>query len=161
MHAHPRAVALEQLAHDHRQPADMVQMAVRDDDEIQFDVAQQRKVRQRAEPGRLRVQAAVHQDVQVADHQQKRIGADAALDFLESVEVGSFTLVALSSEDLARCRELILQYRGLSLGLADATVVVTAERLKVQRVFTVDQRHFRAIQPRGLGHFIILPADQE
>jgi predicted nucleic acid-binding protein len=90
-----------------------------------------------------------------------RLGTDAALDFLESVESGAFTLVAPSSEDLARCRELILQYRDLSLGLADATVVATAERLKIQRVFTVDQRHFRAIQPRGLGHFIILPADQE
>jgi len=26
---------------------------------------------------------------------------------------------------------------------------------------TVDQRHFRAIQPLGLGHFVILPADRE
>jgi uncharacterized protein len=47
------------------------------------------------------------------------------------------------------------------VGLADATVVATAERLKIQRLFTVDQRHFRAIQPRGLSHFVILPADQE
>jgi len=90
-----------------------------------------------------------------------RLGIDAALDFLESVESGSFTLVAPSSEDLTRCRELILQYRDLSLGLADATVVATAERLKIQRVLTVDQRHFRAIQPRGLGHFVLLPADKE
>jgi predicted nucleic acid-binding protein len=90
-----------------------------------------------------------------------RLGADAALDFLDSVMSGSFTLVVPSSEDLARCRELILQYRGLPLGLADAAVVATAERLKIQRVFTVDERHFRAIQPRGLGHFILFPADKE
>jgi len=88
-----------------------------------------------------------------------RLGTDASLDFLESVDSGAFTLVAPSSEDLARCRELIRQYRDLSLGLADATVIATAERL-IQRVFTVDERHFRAIQPRGLAHFIILPADQ-
>src|SRR3989442_190219 len=90
-----------------------------------------------------------------------RLGTDASLDFLESVDSGAFTLVAPSSEDLARCRELIRQYRDLSLGLADATVIATAERLKIQRAFTVDERHFRAIQPHGLGHFIILPADQE
>jgi predicted nucleic acid-binding protein len=89
-----------------------------------------------------------------------RLGGDAALDFLQSIEVGAFTLVPSSSEDLARCREPMLQYRGLKLGLADATVVATAERLKIQRLFTVDQRHFRAIQPRGLGHFVILPADR-
>jgi predicted nucleic acid-binding protein len=89
-----------------------------------------------------------------------RLGIDAALDFLASIESGAFSLVAPSTEDLARCRELILQYRGLALGLADATVVATAERLKIHRVFTVDQRHFRAIQPLGLSHFVILPADQ-
>jgi predicted nucleic acid-binding protein len=90
-----------------------------------------------------------------------RLGVDASLDFLESVESGAFTLVPLSSEDLARCRAVIVQYRDLTLGLADATVVATAERLQIQRLFTVDQRHFRAIQPIGLGHFIILPADQD
>jgi predicted nucleic acid-binding protein len=90
-----------------------------------------------------------------------RLGADAALDFLQSIEIGAFTVVTPSAEDLSRCRELILQYRGLTLGLADATVVATAERLQIQRLFTMDQRHFRAIQPRGLGHFILLPADQE
>jgi uncharacterized protein len=90
-----------------------------------------------------------------------RLGINAALDLLESVELGTFTLVSPSANDLARCRELMLQYRGLALGLADATGVATAERLKIQRLFTVDQRHFRAIEPRGLGYFVLLPADQK
>jgi len=90
-----------------------------------------------------------------------RLGVNASLEFLESIESGAFTLVPPSSEDLARCRALIAQYRDLTLGLADATVVATAERLRIQRVFSVDERHFRAIEPRGLGHFIILPADKE
>ena len=58
-----------------------------------------------------------------------RLGTGAALDFLESIETGSFTLVALSSEDLIRCRQLMLQYRDLPLGFADATVVATAEKV--------------------------------
>ncbi len=90
-----------------------------------------------------------------------RLGVDASLEFLESVESGAFTLVVPTFEDLARCRALVEQYRDLTLGLADAMVVATAERLRIQRVFSVDQRHFRAIPPRGLGHFILLPADQE
>src|SRR5690349_7870823 len=52
-----------------------------------------------------------------------RLGVDAALDLLESVERGAFTLVFPTSEDLARCRALIHQYRDLRLGLADAFVV--------------------------------------
>jgi predicted nucleic acid-binding protein len=91
----------------------------------------------------------------------KHLGADACVELLESIEAGAFTLVVPTSDDLTRCRELMVQYRDLSVGLADATVVATAERLQIQRVFTVDQRHFRAIQPRGMGHFILLPADHE
>jgi predicted nucleic acid-binding protein len=89
-----------------------------------------------------------------------RLGAAAGIDFLESIEQGAFTVIPLLIEDVARCREIMVQYRDLKVGLADATVVVTAERLKIQRVFTFDQRHFRALQPRGLGSFIILPADR-
>lgn len=89
-----------------------------------------------------------------------RLGVDAALSFLESVKGGAFTLVIPTLHDLARCRDLIIQYRDLRLGLADASVVAMAERLKIQRLFTVDQRHFRTIQPRGFSHFILLPADR-
>jgi predicted nucleic acid-binding protein len=89
-----------------------------------------------------------------------RLGVDAALDFVRSVESGAFALVGLSAEDLARSRELLAQYRDLGIGLADATVVATAERLRIPRLLSVDQRHFRAIQPRGLDHFVLVPLDQ-
>ena len=89
-----------------------------------------------------------------------RLGAKASTDFLESVEAGAFTLVPLLVEDVSRCRELTAKYHDLPLGLADATVVVTAERLQLRRIFTVDQRHFRAVQSPELGPFIILPADE-
>jgi len=52
-----------------------------------------------------------------------------------------------------------MQYRDLEIGLADATIVAAAERLAIPRVLTQDQRHFRAIQPRGFEHFMLLPAD--
>jgi predicted nucleic acid-binding protein len=90
-----------------------------------------------------------------------RLGADAALDFLQSVEQGAFTLVDFRSDDLARCRELVGQYRDLPLGIADASVVATAERLNIPRLLTVDERHFRAVKPRPFNHFILLPADRQ
>ena len=34
-----------------------------------------------------------------------------------------------------------------------------AERLGLPRLLTQDQRHFRAIHPRGFDHFVLLPAD--
>ncbi|HEV3083906.1 MAG TPA: PIN domain-containing protein [Gemmataceae bacterium] len=88
-----------------------------------------------------------------------RLGADAAFQFLEAVEQGDFTLIPLLALDLARCRELLVQYRDLEIGLADATIVAAAERLGLPRLLTQDQRHFRAIHPRGFDHFVLLPAD--
>ena len=57
---------LGMLAHDHRQAADVIQMTVRDDDEVELDAAQQFELRQGAYAGCLGVQAAVDQNVQAA-----------------------------------------------------------------------------------------------
>jgi hypothetical protein len=58
-------------------------------------------------------------------------------------------LESFTAEDLARVRELIATYRALDIGLADAAVVTTAERLKIPRILTVDERDFRAIPPEA------------
>lgn len=87
------------------------------------------------------------------------LGIDAELDFLQGIADGNFELIHPTAEDLSRCQELILQYRDLPLGLADASVVATAERLAIPRLLTLDQRHFRVVKPRGISHFLLLPSD--
>jgi predicted nucleic acid-binding protein len=87
------------------------------------------------------------------------LGIDAELDFLEAVASGAFTLESLTPADIARCRELIETYRTLDLGLADAAVIATAERLGVDRILTVDERDFRAVRSKTGKPFVILPAD--
>jgi len=89
----------------------------------------------------------------------RRLGRDAAFEFIEAVEQGDFTLVALSTADFVRCRKVVAQYRALEIGLADASIVAAAERLNVARLLTQDHRHFRAITSRQISHFILLPAD--
>ena len=86
------------------------------------------------------------------------LGVGAELDFLDAISAGHFTLEPLLEDDLRRCRELIELHRDSDLGLADAAVIATAERLKVKRVLTVDERHFRAVRPNK-SPFVILPAD--
>lgn len=88
-----------------------------------------------------------------------RLGQEAAIDFLESVEQGAFLLVPMLSADLRRALELIKKYRDLHLGIADGGVAAAAERLGIPRLLTLDERYFRAIKPTGFDHFVLLPAD--
>lgn len=86
------------------------------------------------------------------------LGVEAELDFLDGIISGAYTLESFTTEDLRRARELIATYRALDIGLADAAVIATAERLKIHRILTVDERDFRAIRPKR-GTFTLLPAD--
>ena len=88
------------------------------------------------------------------------LGVQAELDFLESIQTGAFALEPFTNPDLERCRELIAQYRDLDLGLADASVMATAERFGVFRVLTVDERHFRAVVSKQKRPFTLIPADE-
>ena len=110
-----------------------------------------------AEIGPLLVPVVLLAEVDYLLH--SRLGANAALDFLTALQHEEFTLVPLLSVDLPRCRELTVQYRDLEIGLADATVVAAAERLQINRILTLDYRHFRVVAPRNLPQFTLLPAD--
>jgi predicted nucleic acid-binding protein len=55
---------------------------------------------------------------------------------------------------------LIAKYRDLDLGLADASVVATAERFAVHRLFTVDERDFRVVLSKEGRPFTLIPADE-
>jgi predicted nucleic acid-binding protein len=110
-----------------------------------------------SEPGALYLPVILLAEIDYLLHE--RLGADAALEFVEAVEQGDFTLVPLLEPDVKRCRELVAQYRDLHIGLADCSIVAAAERLQVYRLLTLDHRHFRAVTPRNYSHFSLLPAD--
>ena len=88
-----------------------------------------------------------------------RLGIAAELDFLDDIMGGSFNLEQFSHADLVRSRALVAKYRDLDLGLADAAVIATAERLHVDRILTVDVRDFRAVRSESGKPFVLLPAD--
>jgi len=86
------------------------------------------------------------------------VGIHAELDFIADIMDGSYQLEPLLADDFRRCYDLINQYQGLDLGLADTAVMVIAERLDIYRVLTVDERDFRAVKPKKKP-FVLLPAD--
>ncbi len=87
------------------------------------------------------------------------LGVDAELDFLASLRSGAFQLEQLLPEDLDRCCALIERHRDLDLGLADSSVMATAERRGTLHILTVDERDFRPVVSRSGKPFVLLPAD--
>jgi len=77
----------------------------------------------------------------------RRLPPEAWLVFLGDVIAGVYRIEPPTGADLARCRDLQVQYADLSLGVVDASVVALAERLGEPKVATLDQRHFRAVRP--------------
>jgi predicted nucleic acid-binding protein len=88
-----------------------------------------------------------------------KLGTDAEIDFLDDIIASIFTLVPFTAIDVIRSRDLVVTYRDLDLGLADAAVIATAERLGVRRILTVDERDFRAVRGADGKPFRLLPAD--
>jgi predicted nucleic acid-binding protein len=89
----------------------------------------------------------------------RELGTDASLELLSDVARGAYALAGFRDEDVAVAREVIDRYRDLGIGLADASLVVLAEREGTRRILTLDERHFRALRASDGRPFVLLPAD--
>ena len=89
-----------------------------------------------------------------------RVSLKAATALLDQVADGAYRLEPMGPEDVARASEIIGRYHDLELGLADASIVVLAERHGTHDLLTLDERHFRAVAGPGGRPFRVLPADR-
>ncbi len=88
----------------------------------------------------------------------ERGGAGAETAFLRAFEAGDFTLADLTPADVTRMADLVERYADLGLGGTDASLVAIAERLGIERVATLDRRHFGVVRPNHVEAFTLLPA---
>jgi len=89
-----------------------------------------------------------------------RVSRAAARRLLVEVGNGAYQLEPFTSADVKRAVEILDKFHDLDVGIADASVVVLAERYGVRDVLTLDERHFRALRDNKGRPFRILPADQ-
>jgi predicted nucleic acid-binding protein/plasmid stability protein len=75
-----------------------------------------------------------------------RLGVAAEVRFLGDLAAGVLTPEPVLAGDWSRIAELTARYGDLPLGTVDASVVTTAERLKVSEVATLDRRHFGVVR---------------
>lgn len=89
----------------------------------------------------------------------KYLGRAAEEAVFEDILEGTYLREPCLDDDLFRARELIRMYREHDIGLVDATILATAERLNVPRILTLDHRHFRTLKFRNRKPVTIVPAD--
>lgn len=89
----------------------------------------------------------------------ERLGVDVELAFIDDLAAGTFQVECLTRDELRAARRLVERYRDLRIGLADASLVLLADRYRSTRLLTFDERAFRTIAPIAGGSFTILPAD--
>ena len=77
---------------------------------------------------------------------------------LDEVARGAYRLEPFSAHDAASALVVVRSYPGLEIGLADASIVVLAERYGVLDVLTLDHRHFNSMRGPGRRRFRLLPA---
>ena len=70
---------------------------------------------------------------------------------------GGAVLVPATTASLRRASALVSQHADLPMDYADATLVVLAEELDTNRVFTTDRRDFAVYRINGRLQFEILP----
>jgi uncharacterized protein len=86
-----------------------------------------------------------------------RIGAHAEVAFAHSLERGELLVEPVLDSDWPRIAELTEQYKDLSLGIVDASVIALAERRQLETIATLDDRHFATVKPRHIGAFTLVP----
>jgi predicted nucleic acid-binding protein len=86
------------------------------------------------------------------------LGNPVAQDALWDLVCRSVLVVLpLDAADAPRMRQLMHKYRDLPMDLADAALVCVAERERVSRILTLDQRDFHTYRLEGKGRFTVLP----
>ena len=89
-----------------------------------------------------------------------RVSARAQRALLDEVGRGAYQLETFDAADIRRAGQILSQFEDLEAGLADASIVVLAERHGINQILTLDERHFRTLRAGDGQPFRLLPADR-
>jgi predicted nucleic acid-binding protein len=89
-----------------------------------------------------------------------RVGHQAQMALIDEVTRGAYQLELFSSEDVGYAKRIMERYGDLRVGLADASVVVLANRHRTLELLCTDERHFRALRGTSGKPFRLLPLDE-
>lgn len=94
---------------------------------------------------------------EVAQMLKKNIGIQAVAAFLQTVTQSPIQLEPVTTPDIRRAREIMLQYVDARLDFVDCCILALAERLNVTRICTFDRRDFALFRPTHCDYLEMLP----
>lgn len=68
-----------------------------------------------------------------------------------------YELLPLLAEDIQPTGQILEHYANTRIDFVDASLATIAERLRITRILTLDQRDFSLIHPEHTDHFELLP----
>ena len=91
----------------------------------------------------------------------QRSGFDKSIGFIEDANQGQFDIFEIRREHFGRMAILMRQYADLPMDLADASLVILAEKLGHGRILSTDQRDFQAYRWKNRHPFVNLLSDSK
>jgi len=91
----------------------------------------------------------------------QKLSIAAVNKFNDDVALGAYELASWEASDHAEALQVVRSFPGDDyIGVTDASNVVLADRYRTSLIMTLDQRHFRKLQPIwGPDYFTLLPFD--
>ena len=89
----------------------------------------------------------------------RRVGQAAQIALVNEVQRGVYQLEPFSAADVTQCARIMEKYADLAIGLADASVVILADRHRTRDLLCTDERHFRTLRGAGGKPFRLRPLD--
>lgn len=86
-----------------------------------------------------------------------RHGTDPEAAVLAELSSGAWELACLDAGELRAARTVVTRYADLRIGLADASIVVLAERYGTRTIATLDRRHFSVLRTSDGQSMTIVP----
>jgi hypothetical protein len=86
-----------------------------------------------------------------------RRGVPAELAALAELSSGAWDLAKFDAADLGDACAVVERYQDQEIGVADASLVVLADRYRTDRLLTLDRRHFHVVRTTAGKSFKLLP----
>lgn len=85
------------------------------------------------------------------------VNYSVAVEIFVQLQSPDFEIVDLTLSDMARMREIMVQYADVRFDFVDVSIMALAERLNITRVCTFDRRDFGIFRPAHCDYLEILP----